>query len=162
MQDLTITTPSAGNRHYAVGRHVVERVMNGRNNVSDSANRIQLSFSPSSWLSNLARDTVVLQHVSTSGHSYVIGRVSASIGDMLTWKPIGVGHLESLSHLEQPHNAHRLLFIWHYLAMLQAGMVHVLVFLGDKDVKDCEICRISSSWHPWKNTGPRETTGRTT
>jgi hypothetical protein len=29
--------------------------------------------------------------------------------------------------------------------MLQAGIVHVLVFLGDKDVKDCEVCRISSS-----------------
>ena len=24
-------------------------------------------------------------------------------------------------------------------------MVHVLVFLGDKDVKDCEVCRIASS-----------------
>ena len=84
----------------------------------DSANRIQLSFSPSSWLSNLARDTVVLQHVSTSGHSYVIGRVSTSIGDLLNWKPIGVGHLELLSHLERPHHQwcpyyyFGLLFIW--------------------------------------------------
>ena len=44
-----------------------------------------------------------------------------------------------------PHDDHRLQFIWQYLEprMLQAGAIHVLVFLGDKDVTAREICRIS-------------------
>jgi hypothetical protein len=143
MQDLVITTPSAGNRHYAVGRHVVERRVHGRNSVSDSANHIELPYSPSAWLSKLARDTVVLQKVSTSGRPIVIGSVSTSTGDLLHWKPIGVGCMESLSHHQRPHDAHRLQFIWQYLEMLEAGVIHVLVLLGDKDVTDREICRIS-------------------